>query len=152
LIADIGVQIIFTGSEAEQELIDGIREQMAWPAYLLAGRPDLNQLGALLALAPVLIANNTGPVHIAAALGKPVVDLYALTNPQHTEFRTIIQVGQDGQYTVAPARLEERFGPPRRRRAELLPRHYDLAHSLSVRVSVVVRRLRRALRFRVLFF
>ena len=34
--------------------------------------------------APLLIANNTGPVHMAAALGTPVVDLYALTNPQHT--------------------------------------------------------------------
>jgi ADP-heptose:LPS heptosyltransferase len=31
-----------------------------------------------------LVANNTGPVHIAAAVGTPVVDLYALTNPQHT--------------------------------------------------------------------
>ncbi|MGA8351985.1 MAG: glycosyltransferase family 9 protein, partial [Isosphaeraceae bacterium] len=28
--------------------------------------------------------NNTGPVHVAAAVGTPVVDLYALTNPQHT--------------------------------------------------------------------
>jgi ADP-heptose:LPS heptosyltransferase len=41
-------------------------------------------LGALLSLAPVLIANNAGPVHLAAAVGTPVVDLYALTNPQHT--------------------------------------------------------------------
>jgi ADP-heptose:LPS heptosyltransferase len=31
-----------------------------------------------------VLANNTGPAHIAAALGTPVVDLYALTNPQHT--------------------------------------------------------------------
>jgi ADP-heptose:LPS heptosyltransferase len=30
------------------------------------------------------VSNNTGPVHLAAALGTPVVDLYALTNPQHT--------------------------------------------------------------------
>ncbi len=34
--------------------------------------------------APLLVSNNTGPVHIAAAVGTPVVDLYALTNPQHT--------------------------------------------------------------------
>jgi ADP-heptose:LPS heptosyltransferase len=32
----------------------------------------------------VLLAGNTGPVHLAAAVGTPVVDLYALTNPQHT--------------------------------------------------------------------
>jgi ADP-heptose:LPS heptosyltransferase len=32
----------------------------------------------------VFLTNNTGPAHIAAAVGTPVVDLYALTNPQHT--------------------------------------------------------------------
>jgi ADP-heptose:LPS heptosyltransferase len=45
---------------------------------------DLGELAALLARAPVLVSNNTGPVHVAAAVGTPVVDLYALTNPQHT--------------------------------------------------------------------
>ena len=44
----------------------------------------LGELAALLSLAPVLITNNTGPAHVAAATGTPVVDLYALTNPQHT--------------------------------------------------------------------
>ncbi len=38
----------------------------------------------MLSFAPVLVANNSGPVHVAAAVGTPVVDLYALTNPQHT--------------------------------------------------------------------
>jgi ADP-heptose:LPS heptosyltransferase len=32
----------------------------------------------------VLITNNSGPAHLAAAVATPVVDLYALTNPQHT--------------------------------------------------------------------
>jgi ADP-heptose:LPS heptosyltransferase len=53
-------------------------------SYSLAGRLDLGELAALLSLAPLLISNNTGPVHMAAALGTPIVDLYALTNPQHT--------------------------------------------------------------------
>jgi ADP-heptose:LPS heptosyltransferase len=37
--------------------------------------------------APLLVSNNTGPAHIAAATGTPVVDIYALTNPQHTPWR-----------------------------------------------------------------
>jgi ADP-heptose:LPS heptosyltransferase len=53
-------------------------------SHSLAGRLSLAELAALISLAPVLISNNTGPVHIAAATGTPVVDLYALTNPQHT--------------------------------------------------------------------
>jgi ADP-heptose:LPS heptosyltransferase len=36
----------------------------------------------------VLISNNSGPVHLASALGAPVVDLYALTNPQHAPWQT----------------------------------------------------------------
>jgi ADP-heptose:LPS heptosyltransferase len=50
----------------------------------LAGRLGLAGMAALVERAPLLISNNTGPVHVAAAVGTPVVDLYALTNPQHT--------------------------------------------------------------------
>ena len=41
-------------------------------------------LAALIAGAQVILCNNSGPVHIAAAVGTPVAVLYALTNPQHT--------------------------------------------------------------------
>jgi ADP-heptose:LPS heptosyltransferase len=57
---------------------------MAAPSLSLVGQLDLPELAALLQLAPVVIGNNSGPAHIAAAVGTPVVDLYALTNPQHT--------------------------------------------------------------------
>jgi hypothetical protein len=76
-------QIIFTGDESEQALIDGIRETLPGTSHSFAGELNLGELGALIALAPLLIVNNTGPAHIAAALGTPVVNLYALTNPQH---------------------------------------------------------------------
>ena len=84
LTADYGWQVLFTGSESERGLVQDIRGAMGAPSYSLAGRLGLGDLAALLSLAPLLIANNTGPVHIAAAVGTPVVDLYALTNPQHT--------------------------------------------------------------------
>jgi ADP-heptose:LPS heptosyltransferase len=79
-----GVRIVFTGGRAEVPLVEEIRASMQAPSESVAGQLSLGELAALLAVAPLLIANNTGPVHIAAALGTPVVDLYALTNPQHT--------------------------------------------------------------------
>jgi lipopolysaccharide heptosyltransferase II len=79
-----GWQIIFTGSPAEQALVTEIRAAMGAPSYSLAGRLDLPELAALIAAAPLLITNNTAPAHLAAAVQTPVVDLYALTNPQHT--------------------------------------------------------------------
>jgi ADP-heptose:LPS heptosyltransferase len=76
--------MVFSGSEAERGLIEQICASMGIRSASLAGRLALAELVAVLALAPLLIANNTGPVHVAAAVGTPVVYLYALTNPQHT--------------------------------------------------------------------
>lgn len=84
LARDLGCRIVLTGSAAEAPLIEEILAAIDQPALSLAGRLSLPDLVALIDLAPLLVSNNTGPVHIAAAVGTPVVDLYALTNPQHT--------------------------------------------------------------------
>jgi lipopolysaccharide heptosyltransferase II len=86
-LAELGFDVLFTGAAAERELIETIQGQMRFASHRLSGRLNLAELAALLARAPVLISNNTGPVHVAAAVGTPVVDLYALTNPQHTPWR-----------------------------------------------------------------
>ena len=51
-----------------------------------AGFP-LDKTAALMAHADAVIGNDSGPVHLAAAVGTPVVDLYALTNMQHTPWQ-----------------------------------------------------------------
>jgi lipopolysaccharide heptosyltransferase II len=83
LVRRHGLAVVFTGTAAEIELVEFIRAEMGAPSHSLAGRLDLAELAALIEAAPLLIANNTGPAHVAAAVGTPVVDLYALTNPQH---------------------------------------------------------------------
>lgn len=92
LVTELGWQVVFSGDGSEQELVDYIRVGMSAPSLSVAGRLNLEDLAATIALAPVLITNNTGPAHIAAALGTPVVDLYALTNPQHTPWRVASRV------------------------------------------------------------
>ena len=84
LILDANFQVIFTGSESERDLVEGIQAETDTDSYSLVGCLNLAELAGLIEIAHLLISNNTGPVHIAAALGTPVVDLYALTNPQHT--------------------------------------------------------------------
>jgi lipopolysaccharide heptosyltransferase II len=79
-----GARIVFTGKHAEQPLIDAARSCMKQPSLSLAGVLNLGELAALIARARLLVSNNSGPVHLAAALGTPVIDLYAQTNPQHT--------------------------------------------------------------------
>lgn len=84
--------VIYTGSADEAPLVESIRRAMVRVSHSLAGQLDLAELGALLERASLLVANNTGPVHIAAALGTPVVDLYALTNPQHAPWQVRSEV------------------------------------------------------------
>jgi lipopolysaccharide heptosyltransferase II len=83
-LAAAGVPVVFLGDAGERALVERIRGALRRPALSLAGRTDLASLAALLARAPVLVANNSGPAHVAAAVGTPIVSLYALTNPQHT--------------------------------------------------------------------
>lgn len=84
LVQEAQLQVVFTGTPPEKELVNSIQLAMAVPSYSLVNELSLSELTALLEMAPLLISNNTGPVHIAAAVGTSVVDLYALTNPQHT--------------------------------------------------------------------
>jgi lipopolysaccharide heptosyltransferase II len=92
LVAEHRWQIVMTGSDCERQLVQEIAQQAAVPVHDLTGALDLAELTALIREAPVLIANNTGPAHIAAAVGTPVVCLYALTNPQHTPWQVAARV------------------------------------------------------------
>ncbi|ALA58759.1 glycosyltransferase family 9 protein [Nitrospira moscoviensis] len=83
LARESGWRIVLTGTEPERELIGWIQSSIGAPCHSLAGELSLGEFAALLSRAPLLISNNTGAVHLAAAVGTPVVDLYALTNPQH---------------------------------------------------------------------
>lgn len=82
LTESLGYDVVLTGDASEAGLIDMIRAGSS--ARSLAGQLSLGQLGAAISLATIVISNNTGPAHIACATGTPLVDLYALTNPQHT--------------------------------------------------------------------
>lgn len=82
-----GMAIVFTGDASERDLVESIRHQMQAPSISLVGQLDIAELIALVKAAPLLLCNNTGPVHLAAAVGTSVVDLYALTNLQHTPWQ-----------------------------------------------------------------
>jgi lipopolysaccharide heptosyltransferase II len=87
LVSQSGCEAVFTGDAAEAELVQTLRQSMREASHALVGELGLDELGALIATADLLVSNNTGPAHMAAALGTPVVDLYALTNPQHTPWQ-----------------------------------------------------------------
>lgn len=74
-----GLRIVIAGSPAERELGDRIAGGLN-----LCGRTNLRQLVALIESASLVVCNDSGPMHIAAALGKPMVALFGPTNPVRT--------------------------------------------------------------------
>lgn len=81
-----GMRVILCGgpSRLERELGATIRAAAQTPLIDQIGRDTLPQMLALLARATVLLAPDTGPVHMATAVGTPVIGLYAATNPQRS--------------------------------------------------------------------
>lgn len=81
----LGAPVILTGVESERELVQRVRGRVdaalrdrVIPA---AGELAFADFCALLQRADLVITNNTGPMHVAAAVKTPVVALFALTNP-----------------------------------------------------------------------
>ncbi len=92
LYRELGMQVVLTGSAAEHALADSIARAAGEGVHAVAGRFDLGAFISLIAMSPLVISNNTGPVHIAAAVQTPVVVLYAQTNPQHTPWHVAHRV------------------------------------------------------------
>ncbi|HEX6887047.1 MAG TPA: glycosyltransferase family 9 protein [Candidatus Nanopelagicales bacterium] len=78
LLAGQGWQVLVTGSPAERELTAYVAGELGVD---LGGRSSLPELAALLRGASAVVVGNTGPAHLAAAVGTPVVSLFAPTVP-----------------------------------------------------------------------
>ncbi|MGY3211403.1 glycosyltransferase family 9 protein [Mucilaginibacter sp. HD30] len=91
---DRGYQVLFTGSATDRNLTDELQSKTGAGSYSLSGVFALDEFICLIKNAPLIVSVNTGPVHIAAAVGTRVVVLYAQTNPQHTPWKVPCKVLQ----------------------------------------------------------
>ena len=66
------------------KLCNEIANQAGVPVMNLAGKTTLRELMVLLKLCRVLLTNDSGPMHVAAALGTPVVVPFGSTSPELT--------------------------------------------------------------------
>jgi histidinol-phosphate phosphatase family protein len=107
-LAAAGHEVVVTGGPRERELSGYVAGGVARD---LGGRTSLPALAALLARAGCLVVGNTGPAHLAAAVGTPVVSLFAPTVP----------FGQWGPYRVPHVRLGDGAAACRHTRATRCP-------------------------------
>ncbi len=77
-------RILLVGSAAERPLVETVRGHMATEAVALGGRTTLPELVALLARCDLFLGCDSGPLHVASALGLPSVSVYGPTDPDIT--------------------------------------------------------------------
>ena len=81
LVSEWGAQVVLTGAPGDLPLVERILERMEQTAYNLVGKTSLPQLAALLQRADVVISGDSGPMHIADALGTPLIAIHGPTDP-----------------------------------------------------------------------
>lgn len=81
LVAHMGAQILFVGVESEVPLIASVQQQMCQESICAAGKTNLPQLAEILARCNLFIGNDSGPMHLAAAVGTRTIGLYGPGNP-----------------------------------------------------------------------
>lgn len=79
-LADAGAVIAVNGTDEESDLVRGVIAHMQKPAIDLTGALSLSGLCGLTERAAMVISNDSGPLHLALAIGTPCVGVYWLTN------------------------------------------------------------------------
>lgn len=107
LLTESGYRVVVTGAGHE----GAFTAQAAKAALDLTGRTSLPELAAVLERASVLVAPNTGPAHLAAAVGTPVVSLFA----------PVVRAARWAPYGVPVVVLGDQDAPCRDTRARACP-------------------------------
>ena len=81
LVAQKRAKIIFVGVDAEMPIIAEIQALMREKSFNIAGKTSLTQLASILQLCQLFIGNDSGPMHLAAAVGIPTIGLYGPGDP-----------------------------------------------------------------------
>ncbi|MBE0606023.1 MAG: lipopolysaccharide heptosyltransferase II [Deltaproteobacteria bacterium] len=84
LSAEWGAAVVVVGSTAEAPLSGEIEAVTCTPPVNLAGKTTVRELMALLSLSSFLVTNDSGPMHIGAALGVPLVAIFGPTDWRRT--------------------------------------------------------------------
>jgi len=102
LCEELGCSVVLTGGASEGPVVSEVQRRMRGVAVSIAGKTGLRQLAAATAAMDLFVCPDSGPMHIAAALGVPVVAIFALASdfpnrwrPYATEYRIVRTKGFD---------------------------------------------------------
>jgi ADP-heptose:LPS heptosyltransferase len=99
----VGGKIVVLGGREEADIAAEVARRAQSPVFNLAGQTTLGETAAMAAACSLFIGNDSSPLHIAAAVGTPVVGIYGPTSP--VSYRPWIPGGVAGRdYAVVPGR------------------------------------------------
>lgn len=82
LIEAYGAEIVITGGKSEWEMCEQVRTLIHHPAQNVAGQTSLGTLAALIERLQLFVCNDSGPAHLAAALGTPSITIFGAANAE----------------------------------------------------------------------
>jgi lipopolysaccharide heptosyltransferase II len=77
-------KVCISGSEKDEELAQDIKKAAVTKPVIVCGKTTLKQMGALMERASIVISGDSGPLHIASAVGSNVIALFGPTSPAIT--------------------------------------------------------------------
>ena len=90
-----GGKIVVLGGREEADIAAEVARRAEAPVFNLAGQTTLGETAAMAAACSLFIGNDSSPLHIAAAVGTPVVGIYGPTSP--VSYRPWLPGGQAGR-------------------------------------------------------
>ncbi|MGC1107510.1 MAG: lipopolysaccharide heptosyltransferase II [Candidatus Acidiferrales bacterium] len=84
LVDEFGADVILFGARSELEICRQIADRMHHHPIILAGQTSIGELPALFSQCSLFVGNDSGAMHVAAAVGVPVVAVFGSTDPQGT--------------------------------------------------------------------
>jgi heptosyltransferase-2 len=94
----VGAKVVVVGGRRERPLGEAIAEGMQAPVRVLCGETTLSELVGVLSRLRLLLTNDSGPMHVAAALGTPLVAVFG-----PTDWRETAPVGETSRLVRAAA-------------------------------------------------
>jgi len=83
-LSEEGWQIVVLGTKAEREIGDQCLEKVTTPCWNSSGATSLTEALQILTACRLLLCNDSGLMHVAAGMGRPVVGIFGATDPERT--------------------------------------------------------------------
>ncbi len=131
--ANAAIRSVLVGSEGDRLACDEVARIAGDAVINLCGQTDLRQLAAIIAECRAFVSNDSGAMHLAAAVGVPVVAIFGSTNEKETAPLPLAREAAGGGREPEAARSGDTVGPELQLGSRVAPAHVILTADVPCR-------------------